>query len=86
MEMMTSWERQGFKEGEKRGRQKGREEGRKEEHRKSTLRILTHRFGELDQSLQSQISKLSPTKLDALFDAALEFTSKDELIAWLQQP
>jgi predicted transposase YdaD len=74
---VTSWER--F------AREEGREEGRRVEKIELVLRLLEKRFGELAKSMREKISSLSVDSLDALFDAGLEFASKDEISAWLKK-
>lgn len=49
------------------------------------IRCLKHRFGALNEMTQARIRKLPMEKLDALFDAGLDFASPDDLTAWLDR-
>ncbi len=72
---VTSWERFARQEGLEEGLEKGREE-----KVELAIRLLQKRFGKLSNSAQEKISVLS----DELFDAVLEFSSKEEIIEWLK--
>ncbi len=78
MKCMTSMERLSY--------QLNRLEGKLEAKRETTGKVLVWRFGQISQALQKQIGELSLAQLEALFDAALRFETKSELIAWLRQP
>lgn len=75
MAIMTSWRRE--------ARQEGRQEGRQEEAAKIVSRLLTKRFGEIDETFVSQIQALSKRKLEELADAILDFESLNDAISWL---
>ena len=49
------------------------------------IRQLSRRFGELDTNLIEQIRGLDVSQLEELAEALLEFSSLDDLEAWLQQ-
>jgi predicted transposase/invertase (TIGR01784 family) len=57
---------------------------KEEEARTFVLRLLTKRFGEVPNQLKSQIEQLSLEQLENLGEALLDFTSSDDLVAWLQ--
>jgi predicted transposase/invertase (TIGR01784 family) len=58
-------------------------EGRKEESLNLVLKLLTRRFGEIDVSMIRQIHALSLTELEQLTEALLDFTSIEDVVAWL---
>ncbi|NDJ17460.1 Rpn family recombination-promoting nuclease/putative transposase [Myxacorys almedinensis] len=64
-------------------KEEGREEGREEGQRSLILRLLTRRVGELSQEVRSQVEALSLEQLEDLGEALLDFTSLDDLQAWL---
>jgi len=49
------------------------------------IRQLSRRCGELDANLVKRIRELNVSQLEELAEALLEFSSQDELEAWLQQ-
>jgi predicted transposase YdaD len=49
------------------------------------IRQLSRRCGELDANLVEQIRGLDVSQLEELAEALLEFSSQDDLEAWLQQ-
>lgn len=62
----------------------GRKEGRQEEGLEIVLRLLRRRFSTVDSSIQEQIRQLSSTQLADLSEALLDFSTKEDLAAWLQ--
>lgn len=48
------------------------------------LRLLTRRCGILDEATTARIRSLTLPQLDALFDAALDFTTSADLSTWLK--
>ncbi|MGH9840602.1 MAG: Rpn family recombination-promoting nuclease/putative transposase [Blastocatellia bacterium] len=67
------------------GIQKGIQQGRIETLQVYVFRYLTHRFGAVDEATQTRIRKLPVDALDALTDAWWNFTSLDDLTAWLDR-
>ena len=67
------------------GQQEGRQEGRQEGEAKLILRQLTRRFGVLGGDTQSRIKCLNITQLEALGEALLDFSSKEDVERWLQK-
>jgi len=65
--MVTSWERKGI--------QKGRED--------LILKLLNHRFGQLEEALKARIIGLDVDQLDALALALMDFSSLSDLTKWL---
>lgn len=70
---------------EERGRQQGIEQGAVRERRKLILRQLNRKLGVLPDQIRSQISDLSPSQLDDLGEALLDFAELSELNNWLSQ-
>ncbi|WP_066380428.1 Rpn family recombination-promoting nuclease/putative transposase [Anabaena sp. CA = ATCC 33047] len=60
-----------------------KEEGREVEARSLILRQLTRRLGELPPPVRQQVENLSLEQLENLAEALLDFTSLDDLQAWL---
>lgn len=48
------------------------------------LRQIARRTGEISPEIQTRIQQLSPEQLDDLGEVLLDFTSQDDLIAWLE--
>ncbi|MGA9378764.1 MAG: DUF4351 domain-containing protein, partial [Phormidium sp.] len=48
------------------------------------LRLLSRRFGELSPKLRERISNLPLSVLEDLSEALLDFSSLDDLLAWLE--
>ena len=61
----------------------GQQEGRQEGEAGLILRQLTRRFGVLGDDTQSRISRLSIGKLEALGEALLDFSTKEDVEKWL---
>jgi predicted transposase YdaD len=69
-----------FAEGEAEGRQ----EGRQEEAIAIILRLLNRRFGDVGNSLETQIRGLSLAQIEALTEVLLDFSELQQVEAWLQ--
>jgi hypothetical protein len=63
----------------------GRAEGRAEGQRELVGRLLERKVGPLDVAMQQQVATLTPTQLLALSEALLDFTTLEELQAWIEQ-
>lgn len=61
-----------------------KEEGRQQEAANLVLRLLLRRFGELSEDLRGRISNLPLSVLEDLSEALLDFSSLDDLSAWLE--
>ena len=73
-------EQRGIEQGEKIGEQRGIEQG----ERSLILRQLTRKVGDIPQELRSQVEQLSLTQLESLGEALLDFSTRQDLIAWLE--
>jgi hypothetical protein len=71
MEIVTSWMERGLEQGEQK------------EALRLVTRALNRRVGELDAGLNERLQELSVTRLEDLFDAALDFSQMSDLISWL---
>lgn len=81
MQMVTSWMEQGIEQGIERGIEQGEERTAL----KMVQRALLHRIGVIEPEVDQQLRSLSVSKLENLFDAALDFNELPELINWLNQ-
>ena len=79
--------KEGLEKGEKQGLQQGMQQGLQQGMQQGELslilRLLTRRFGSLDNSLREQISQLSIFQLEALAESLLDFSSLADLLSWL---
>ena len=66
---------QGIKQGLKQGLQQGQAS--------LILRLLKRRIGEVESGDETLITGLSVERLEALGEALLDFSSRDDLLAWL---
>lgn len=82
--IFQEWKEEFLQEGEQRGEQRGRIEGRTEEARSLILRQLTRRIGQVSSAMRSQVQALSLVQLESLGEALLDFTSVEDLSAWLR--
>ncbi len=70
-----------LQKGITRGEQRGKQEGQA-----SVLeRLFCRRFGVLESTITAKIRSLSIPQLEELTDAQFDFTSKEDLIAWLER-
>ena len=76
-----------LQEGQERGRQEGWQEGRQEGRQEGEITLLVRqlkrRCGELPSEIISQLRSLSLSQLEDLGEAVLDFTSLQDLEAWL---
>jgi hypothetical protein len=63
----------------------GAARGRADERRDLVLRLLDRKIGPLSADLRAQVAALAPEALLDLSEALLDFTSVDDLSAWLAQ-
>jgi hypothetical protein len=76
MQIVTSWMEEGL--------ERGREEGRRLEALALVLRLLARRVGEVEPELQEQIQGLAIAQIEDLGEALLDFSTKADLEAWLE--
>ena len=81
MEYITSWERRGIAKGIEQGKEIGLKEG----ELRLIFRQLNQLIGTLSPATKKQIKNLSLPQLERLSDALLQFSSKDDLLAWLSK-
>jgi hypothetical protein len=83
LELEQEIEQRGIERGIERGREEGREEGREQGERSLVLRLLTQRLGSVSEAEQAQITALPLEQLEALGEALLDFSTVEDLRAWL---
>ncbi len=71
MQIVTSW------------MSKGIEQGKQEGQASMVMRLLKHKFGEINSDVEAQIQKLSSPELEDLSEALLDFEQVSELTTWL---
>ncbi|WP_341526728.1 DUF4351 domain-containing protein [Nostoc sp. UHCC 0302] len=64
--------------------QEGVEKGIQQGEVLLALRQLTRRLGQVPPQLQAQIQQLSSSQVEALGEALLDFSTTQDLVAWLQ--
>ena len=67
MQIVTSWMRTGIQQGQA----------------SMVMRLLKHKFGEIDSDVEAQIQQLDSPQLEDLSEALLDFERKEELTTWL---
>ncbi|MDD1413957.1 Rpn family recombination-promoting nuclease/putative transposase [Dolichospermum sp. ST_con] len=80
-EILKEGEKRGLQQGELRGEQRGKQEG----EANLVIRLLSKRFGNLDQEITSQIRQLSSPQLETLGESIFDFSAMADLENWLQQ-
>ncbi|PDV98170.1 DUF4351 domain-containing protein [Candidatus Chloroploca asiatica] len=80
---VTSIEELAFAEGLEQGIEQGIEQGRHQTLQEVVLRQLARQCGSLSEQVQHQLLALSPAHLLELSETLLDFTSLDDLQAWL---
>jgi predicted transposase YdaD len=83
MKIVTSWMEEGLQQGRQEGRQEGLEEGRRQEALALVLRQLARRVGVVAPQLQERIQELPIAQIEDLGEALLDFSTKADLEAWL---
>lgn len=73
-----------LQEGRQEGLQEGRQEGLQQEAFALIVRLLTRKFGTIDEGIRSQISTLPVSLLEDLAEALLDFNSIADLPIWLE--
>lgn len=83
-EMFFEDQRGAVIKGMQEGRQEGRQEGLIEGQTALILRQIARRTGEIQPEIQTRIQQLSLEQLEDLGEILLDFTSQEDLIAWLE--
>ena len=71
----------GITQGEQRGLQQGLQQG----EAKVLIRLLSRRFGSISPTVEEKIRSLSISQLEELTEAQFNFTTSEDLIAWLDK-
>ena len=79
----SPWYQEILKEGLEKGEKQGLQQGLQQGEVSLILRLLTRRFGSIDNSLREQIGQLSVFQLEALAESLLDFSSLADLLSWL---
>jgi predicted transposase YdaD len=74
----------GIQRGRQEGRQEDRREGRQEGQIELVLRLLKRHLGVLTASQERAVRKLDLSRVEALSEALLDFTSRADLARWLR--
>jgi hypothetical protein len=77
------WERATEQRGLEQGLEQGLERGQKQEASRLVLRLLTHRFGTVPETVEAEIKTLSVERLEDLGESLLDFTQFDDVVEWL---
>lgn len=64
--------------------EEGRQEGRQEGELLLILRLLTRRFGAIDEATRTQIANLPLPLLEEFAEALLDFSDLEAVRTWLQ--
>ncbi len=84
MQLTTSWLEKGLEQGLERGLEQGLEQGRQMIER-LVQRLLVRKFESVPKAVAHQIQQLSIEQLESLHEAAMDFSSIENLIDWLAQ-
>ena len=74
-----------YQEALEEGLEQGRQEGRQEGELAVVMRLLTRRVGAIEPEMRSRLQQLSSTQLEELALALLDFTTKADLVSWLDR-
>ncbi len=78
---ITQGEQRGLQQGLQQGEQRGLQQG----EAKVLVRLLSRRFATIDPTVEQKIRSLSISQLEELTDAQFNFTTSEDLIAWLDK-
>jgi predicted transposase/invertase (TIGR01784 family) len=73
-----------YQEAKQEGLQEGRQEGRQEGEARLVLRLLSKRFGKIDDRRVQVINSLTVEQLEDLGEALLDFSELADLDNWLE--
>ncbi len=74
--------KQGLQQGLERGLEQGLQQGLQQGQSILVLRQLKRRLGKIESEDETRITGLSVEQLEALGDALLDFSNRDDLLAW----
>ncbi len=74
-----------YQEALEEGLEQGRQEGRQEGELAVVMRLLTRRVGAIEPEMRSQLQQLSSPQLEELAEALLDFSTKADLVSWLER-
>ncbi|MFH1112635.1 MAG: DUF4351 domain-containing protein, partial [Pseudomonadota bacterium] len=83
--LADKWIDEGLEQGMQLGIQQGTQQGMLREAVSLTIRLLTRRFGELDETTQGRIQQLPLEELERLGEDLLDFPDKSALEDWLDR-
>ena len=75
----------GITQGEQRGLQQGEQRGLQQGEANVLIRLLSRRFATIDPTVEQKIRSLSISQLEELTEAQFDFTTSEDLIAWLDK-
>jgi flagellar biosynthesis/type III secretory pathway protein FliH len=84
MQIVTSWMQEGIEQGIKQGIEQGIKQ-RIEQEKDLILRMLRRKLGEIDTGLETKVKRLKIKQLELLAEELLDFSSLDDLQAWLDK-
>lgn len=79
VQFMSRYELRGWERGLEEGREEGREQGQQE----LLLQMITGRWGDIDEALQTKVRGLTGEQVIALGKALFDFATGADLEAWL---
>ena len=71
-------------EGEIKGRQEGEIKGIEKGIEKTTIRLLTKKFGIISEEIKAKISKLDTITLETIIDGIFEYKDLDDIKKYLE--
>ncbi len=78
---ITQGEQRGLQQGLQQGKQRGLQQG----EAKVLIRLISRRFGSISPTVEEKIRSLSISQLEELTEAQFNFTTSEDLIAWLDK-
>jgi len=75
----------GITQGEQRGWQQGLQQGEQLGTAGVLIRLLSRRFATIPPTVEEKIRSLSISQLEELTEAQFNFTTSEDLIAWLDK-
>lgn len=81
----SPWYQEILKEGVAKGEQRGLQQGLQRGEATLVLRLLSKRFGTIDEGIALSIRQMNVSSLELLGESLLDFQSLEDLHNWLQQ-